>query len=174
MEAAEQTYGPVAGSLDRLAALVRAHVVFHASHRANARVANNELRALEGAARQRVLAARERIEAMVQSAAEQCLDEGLLAVEDLRLAVFGVLSLSIGVARWFSSDGPRSPDDIGRLYASMVLRMLGASDEQVQKLRQPGRVLAEVDAIGGTGGAAAAGGAGSTPDGYDEVRKVKS
>ncbi|HLY65877.1 MAG TPA: TetR/AcrR family transcriptional regulator [Chloroflexota bacterium] len=173
LEAADHTWGASSGSLERLAALIRAHVAFHASHQASARVANNELRALEGEALRRVLAARSRIEAMIQSAVEQCLAEGLLVVEDLRLTVFGVLSLSIGVARWFRSDGARSPDDIGRLYASMVLRMLGAPEERVQELRRAGRVLAAGSAAGGTESPAPSA-AGPRSDGYDEVREVTS
>jgi hypothetical protein len=29
------------------------------------------------------------------------------------------------VARWFSLDGPRTPDEVGALYADLVLRMVG-------------------------------------------------
>jgi hypothetical protein len=37
-----------------------------------------------------------------------------------------VLSLCIDVARWFNIEGPRTPDEVGALYADLVLRMVGA------------------------------------------------
>ncbi len=141
MQEAEANCPPAADSLARLATLVRAHVAFHASHQASARVANHELPALEEEPRRRVLEARARIENAIQSAVAQCVSEGQLQVEDLRLSVFGVLSLSIGVSRWFKSDGIRSPESIGCLYAAMVLRMLGTPEAKVGELKQPGGVL---------------------------------
>jgi hypothetical protein len=35
-----------------------------------------------------------------------------------------VLSLCIDVARWYQPGGKRSPEQIGDLYADLVLRML--------------------------------------------------
>ncbi|MCZ9342263.1 TetR family transcriptional regulator, partial [Streptomyces sp. TRM76130] len=41
-----------------------------------------------------------------------------------------VLSLCIDVARWFNVDGARTPDEVGAVYADLVLRMVGAKDRQ--------------------------------------------
>jgi hypothetical protein len=37
-----------------------------------------------------------------------------------------LLSLVVDVARWYRPEGPRSPDDIGALYADLALRMVTA------------------------------------------------
>ena len=37
-----------------------------------------------------------------------------------------VLSLCIDVARWFNAQGSRTPDEVGALYADLVLRMVAA------------------------------------------------
>jgi hypothetical protein len=37
-----------------------------------------------------------------------------------------VLSLCIDVARWFNPSGRRTPDEVGALYADLVLRMVRA------------------------------------------------
>ncbi len=50
-------------------------------------------------------------------------------VPDVRSTTIAVLSLCIDVARWFNVDGPRTPDEIGALYADLVLRMVGAKRE---------------------------------------------
>jgi hypothetical protein len=37
-----------------------------------------------------------------------------------------VMSLCIDVARWYSPRGRRTPDEIGALYADLVLRMVAS------------------------------------------------
>lgn len=37
-----------------------------------------------------------------------------------------MLSLCIDVARWFNVAGQRTPDEVGALYADLVLRMVAA------------------------------------------------
>lgn len=37
-----------------------------------------------------------------------------------------VLSLCIDVARWFNTGGTRTPEEVGDLYADLVLRMVSA------------------------------------------------
>ena len=44
---------------------------------------------------------------------------------DIRGTTLAVMSLCIDVARWFRTDGPRTPEEIGALYAALVLRMVG-------------------------------------------------
>ena len=43
---------------------------------------------------------------------------------DLKGATLAVLSLCIDVARWYQPSGKRTPDEIGALYADLVLRMV--------------------------------------------------
>lgn len=51
---------------------------------------------------------------------------GEFDVPDVPGTTLAVLSLCIDVARWFSADGRRTPDEVGALYADLVLRMVGA------------------------------------------------
>lgn len=46
---------------------------------------------------------------------------------DVPGTTLAVLSLCIDVARWFSAAGRRTPDEVGALYADLVLRMVGGS-----------------------------------------------
>jgi hypothetical protein len=50
-------------------------------------------------------------------------------VIDVHGTTLAVLSLCIDVARWFNVDGPRTPDEVGALYADLVLRMVGAAKQ---------------------------------------------
>lgn len=58
------------------------------------------------------------------------IDDGVAAgefdVPDVKGTTLAVLSLCIDVARWFNVNGPRTPDEVGALYADLVLRMVGA------------------------------------------------
>lgn len=45
---------------------------------------------------------------------------------DVPGTTLAVLSLCIDVARWFNTAGRRTPDEVGALYADLVLRMVGA------------------------------------------------
>lgn len=52
--------------------------------------------------------------------------DGEFDVPDVPGTTLAVLSLCIDVARWFNVAGHRTPDEVGALYADLVLRMVGA------------------------------------------------
>lgn len=118
--AAASTDDPV----DRLKAIVRAHVTFHAEHNTLAGVANHELPALSAPAREKILKLRRRIEKIVDSALEAGIAKGFYAVSERRAATFMILSVGIGVSRWFSPTGALQPEELGDLYAEMLVEGL--------------------------------------------------
>ncbi|GAA3458755.1 TetR/AcrR family transcriptional regulator [Saccharothrix longispora] len=111
----------------RLAAAVRAFASWHAEFHTTARVVQYELSALTPEHLAEVAELRRRIEAAVRDMVEAGVRAGEFDVPDVRGAVLAVLSLCIDVARWFKPDRGRTPEEIGDLYADLVLRMVGAS-----------------------------------------------
>ncbi|MDQ2588596.1 TetR/AcrR family transcriptional regulator [Saccharothrix yanglingensis] len=111
----------------RLAAAVRAFASWHAEFHTTARVVQYELSALTPEHLAEVVELRRRIEAAVRDMVEAGVRAGEFDVPDVRGAVLAVLSLCIDVARWFKPDRGRTPEEIGDLYADLVLRMVGAS-----------------------------------------------
>ncbi|MET9961174.1 TetR/AcrR family transcriptional regulator [Streptomyces sp. NPDC006326] len=111
---------------ERLDAAVRSFVRWHAAHHTTARVVQYELDALAPEHRLEIVALRRQSDAAVR----RILAEGVAArefdVPDVPGTTLAVLSLCIDVARWFSVDGRRTPDEVGALYADLVLRMVGA------------------------------------------------
>jgi hypothetical protein len=73
-----------------------------------------------------VAALRRRIEGLVEAEVRRGISRGELVVEEPHAATRAVLSLCIDVARWFDPAGRESPQDVARLYGTLVLRMLGA------------------------------------------------
>ncbi|MFI6349299.1 TetR/AcrR family transcriptional regulator [Streptomyces sp. NPDC050560] len=111
---------------DRLADAVRSFVGWHAAHYTTARVVQFELDALGPEARAQIVALRRRTDASVRRVIEDGVRDGEFDVPDVPGTTLAVLSLCVDVARWFNADGRRSPDEVGALYADLVLRMVGA------------------------------------------------
>lgn len=112
---------------DRLRALVRAHVRFHAERHTAARVANHELPALASKHRTEILGLRTEIERLVDVTLEEGTRLGAFAIRDVRATTFLVLSIGIGVSRWFDPSGRLSPEELGDRYAELVGQMVETS-----------------------------------------------
>ncbi|MEV5988956.1 TetR/AcrR family transcriptional regulator [Streptomyces sp. NPDC052051] len=111
---------------ERLAEAVRSFVCWHAAQHTVARVVQYELDALGPEAWAEIRGLRRQVDAEVRGIIEDGVASGEFDVPDVRGTTLAVLSLCIDVARWFSADGPRTPDEVGALYADLVLRMVGA------------------------------------------------
>lgn len=111
---------------ERLAEAVSSFVRWHAGGRTTARVVQYELDSLGPEARAEILGLRRQVDAEVRGIIEEGVRSGEFDVIDVRGTTLAVLSLCIDVARWFNVDGPRTPEEVGALYADLVLRMVGA------------------------------------------------
>ncbi|MEU6574562.1 TetR/AcrR family transcriptional regulator [Streptomyces sp. NPDC046805] len=111
---------------ERLADAVSSFVRWHAGQRTTARVVQYELDALGPDARAEILALRREVDAEVRGIIEDGVASGEFDVLDVHGTTLAVMSLCIDVARWFNIDGPRTPEEVGVLYADLVLRMVGA------------------------------------------------
>ncbi|WFB10322.1 TetR/AcrR family transcriptional regulator [Streptomyces sp. LX-29] len=111
---------------ERLASAVRSFVRWHAEHHTTARVVQYELGALSAEHYAEIAARRREIDGTVRSIIEDGVRAGDFAVPDVPGTTLAVLSLCIDVARWFNAEGRRTPEEIGALYADLVLRMVGA------------------------------------------------
>ncbi|GEC06730.1 TetR family transcriptional regulator [Streptomyces spinoverrucosus] len=111
---------------ERLADAVSSFVRWHAGGRTTARVVQYELDSLGPDARAEIVALRRQCDAEVRGIIEDGIAAGEFEVLDVRGTTLAVLSLCIDVARWFNIAGPWTPDEVGALYADLVLRMVGA------------------------------------------------
>ncbi|WP_393085282.1 TetR/AcrR family transcriptional regulator [Streptomyces sp. LN704] len=112
----------------RLTDAVRSFVRWHAGQHTTARVVQYELDALGPEARAEIIALRRQTDAAVRGIIEDGVAAGDFDVPDVPGTTLAVLSLCIDVARWFNVDGPRTPDEVGGLYADLVLRMVGSKE----------------------------------------------
>lgn len=114
------------GAAERLDAAVRSFVRWHAAHHTTARVVQYELDALAPEHRSQIVALRRESDAVVRRILAEGVAAGEFDVPDVPGTTLAVLSLCIDVARWFSANGRRTPEEVGALYADLVLRMVGA------------------------------------------------
>ncbi|MFF0163469.1 TetR/AcrR family transcriptional regulator [Streptomyces sp. NPDC005263] len=111
---------------ERLADAVSSFVRWHAGGRTTARVVQYELDSLGPDARAEILALRRQCDAEVRGILEDGMATGEFDVLDVPGTTLAVLSLCVDVARWFNVAGSRTPEEVGALYADLVLRMVGA------------------------------------------------
>jgi AcrR family transcriptional regulator len=111
---------------ERLASAVRSFVRWHAERHTTARVVQYELDALAPEHRTEIMELRRRSDAAVRRILSEGVRDGEFDVPDLRGTTLAVVSLCVDVARWFNATGPRTPDEVGELYADLVLRMVTA------------------------------------------------
>ncbi|MEU6736772.1 TetR/AcrR family transcriptional regulator [Streptomyces physcomitrii] len=114
------------GAAERLACAVRSFVRWHAGQHTTARVVQYELDALGAESRAEIVTLRRQADAQVRVILDDGVAAGEFDVPDIPGTTLAVLSLCIDVARWFNAAGRRTPDEVGTLYADLVLRMVGA------------------------------------------------
>ncbi|SDG85465.1 transcriptional regulator, TetR family [Lentzea fradiae] len=109
---------------ERLRNAVAAFAGWHAEHHTTARVVQYELSALTPEHHAEVAELRRQIERTMRSFIADGVEEDVFEVPDLKGTTLAVLSLCIDVARWYQPGGRRTPDEIGAMYADLVLRMV--------------------------------------------------
>nr|WSZ95253.1 TetR/AcrR family transcriptional regulator [Streptomyces sp. NBC_00857] len=113
---------------ERLADAVRCFVRWHAERHTTARVVQYELDALGAEHRAEIVELRRRSNAAVRRILVEGVRDGEFDVPDVPGTTLAVLSLCIDVARWFNKAGVRTPDEVGALYADLVLRMVAVRE----------------------------------------------
>ena len=118
--------GAGADPVARVRAVVSRFAAWHAENHRTARIVHNELAALPEEDRAAVGQLRHRIQRMVEDELVAGEAAGSMRVADPRAVARALLSLSVDVARWYVPAGRESPESIGRLYADLAERMVGA------------------------------------------------
>lgn len=122
----EAAAGRDEGPREKIRAIVEDFVAWHARQHTVALVVQYELHALPEKEYAVVVDLRRRIEHTVRGVIAEGVGQGVFTVGDVRTAARAVLSLGIDVARWYTDRTSRTPGALGRDYAELVLRMLGA------------------------------------------------
>jgi AcrR family transcriptional regulator len=119
--------------VERLSAVLEAHVRFHCERVEESFVGNTELRSLSAPMLRRVLAKRDRQQRMFDELIGPGVADGVFNVDEPALASRAVVTMCTGVANWYQRSGPLSPDDIVRVYRELVLNTLGFAGRMLER-----------------------------------------
>ena len=111
---------------ERLADAVSSFVRWHAGRRTTARVVQYELDALGPDARAEIVALRRQCDAAVRGIIEDGVAAGEFDVPDVRAPRSPCCRSASTWPAGSTWTAPRTPDEVGALYADLVLRMVGA------------------------------------------------
>jgi AcrR family transcriptional regulator len=117
--------------VQRMRTMAADFTAWHARAHTVGRIVQYELQALPPEDYAAVAELRRRIEETVRRMISEGVADGVFDVADVRTAARAVLSLGIDVARWYNERTAEAPEVLGRRYADLVLRMLGARDSAV-------------------------------------------
>lgn len=109
---------------ERLRAVVRFHVLFHAERQAEATISRSELRSQTASNLRRIIARRDRYEAMLRTLLIEGVKSGAFEVRDVPLTATAILTMCSGVSDWFSSHGRLSAEAVADAYADMVQQLV--------------------------------------------------
>ncbi|HET6504638.1 MAG TPA: TetR/AcrR family transcriptional regulator [Amycolatopsis sp.] len=112
---------------EKMRKIVEDFVAWHARRHLVARVVQYEFQALPEKEYAVIADLRRQIEHRVRDVIAEGAEEGVFRVSDVRTAARAVLSLGVDVARWYTERTSKTPKSLGRDYAELVLRMLGAT-----------------------------------------------
>ncbi len=112
--------------VSELAALVRAHVVYHALDPLRSMVNDDELRVLSGEPRARVMDLRDSYELLWADTLDRGLRGGAFRFADSKITRLALLEMCNGVDRWYSGKGPMGPGEVADVFADLALAMVGA------------------------------------------------
>jgi AcrR family transcriptional regulator len=112
---------------DYLRRLIASLVEWHARHHLVARVCQHELAALNDEHFATIRDLRQQFSAILRSAVERGVGEGVFDAPDINRSVRAIVSLGIDLVRWYRADGADSPEVIGQFYSDLALRMIGCT-----------------------------------------------
>ncbi|OPX10798.1 TetR family transcriptional regulator [Mycobacterium sp. AT1] len=108
----------------KLYAGVRAYVEYVVEHPSEALIAHTEVRYLDAGHRERLVVARDRIDAMLRAIIDAGIEDGSFATPHGDEATRAILTMCAGVAQWYHSDGSLPGDAIAERYAHLALALV--------------------------------------------------
>jgi AcrR family transcriptional regulator len=110
---------------ERVRRFVAAFAKWHADHHVVARVIQYELKSLPRAQLRRIAEVRKRFEELLGAELAAGVAAGAFDIVDVDATTLAILSLGIDLARWYHpSADHKTSDEVGRLYAELVARMV--------------------------------------------------
>jgi AcrR family transcriptional regulator len=110
---------------ERIRRFIAAFAKWHADHHVVARVIQYELKALPRRQFRRIAELRKRFEELLAAELQAGVKAGTFDIAEFEATRLAIQSLCIDLARWYHpGDDHKTSDEVGRLYADLVARMI--------------------------------------------------
>lgn len=109
---------------ERLADVVRRHVLFHVARAKEAFISHGELRALTEENRKQMLAKRDLYEWILRELLEAGVREGDFEIADIPVTTKAILMMCSGVSDWYDPGGRLTPEAVAERYVDLVARLV--------------------------------------------------
>ncbi|MDQ4490098.1 TetR/AcrR family transcriptional regulator [Sinomonas sp. ASV486] len=137
LEQARQALAEATGdAVDRLQAVLGAHLRLHTERAQTVFIGNTELRSLSPDAHQKIVDKRREFELFLRGLVEDAGRAGLADLIDVRIHVYSFVAQATHIASWYQPGRGKSLDEILRDYTKLALRELGVSDADERVDRQ--------------------------------------
>ena len=113
-----------ASPTDALRSIIAGFSTWHAEHHQLGRIVQYEFRHLTPDHRAAVLTLRKEIDQVVRGVLTDGVAQGDFDVDDTSTTALALLSLAVDVARWYSPEIRRTPEDIGRTNGDLAVRLV--------------------------------------------------
>ncbi|KGN34779.1 TetR family transcriptional regulator [Knoellia sinensis KCTC 19936] len=118
--AAEKSDSPT----EALRSIIGGFSKWHAEHHQLGRIVQYEFRHLTPEHREAVLNLRREIDKVVRGVLTEGVERGEFEVDDVHATALALLSMAVDVARWYSPEIRRTPDDIARTNGDLAVRLV--------------------------------------------------
>lgn len=122
--------------VESFALMVEAMALFHAVRRDLAFLGASEMRGLQGAELERVVALRNGVQYLLDEQAEVCLARGDFGCDDPHTAGRAIATMCTSLPSWFRLDGPKTAQQVARQYSRYALTLMGARESAVVPVPQ--------------------------------------
>lgn len=122
LEGAQAAINSVNAPEDQLRCLVEFHVRYSASNRLRAKVADDQLHALDATHRKPALELRDTYEGLFRDVLRRGADESGWVVDDVAVVAFAIATMASAVGVWYRDTGRLSADVIASIYGGLATR----------------------------------------------------
>ncbi|KGN39201.1 TetR/AcrR family transcriptional regulator [Knoellia subterranea] len=109
---------------EALRRIISGFSTWHAEHHQLGRIVQYEFRHLTPEHRDTVLALRREIDKVVRDVLADGVESGEFDVEDISATALALLSMAVDVARWYSPQIRRTPEEIGETNGDLAVRLV--------------------------------------------------
>lgn len=105
---------------ERLYEAIASHIRLHTTYKAEFFIIDTEIRALEGAHREQILAQRDHYEHLIQRLLQEGMEQGVLRATDAKVASYAMIAMCTEVASWFRPSGRLTVQQVIDIYHQII------------------------------------------------------